>query len=274
MDLETRWVRFPSSGEMIDALFARPLAAQEALPAVVVVQEIWGVDLHVQDLVARFATAGYAAIAPDLYSRGGRPAELEPGRVEAVKAFLDSIPPTSWSDASARSAALAVRPDDERARLGPTLDRLMAPQRPIARWVGDLRATLEWLCEMPETSECRIGIVGFCLGGALAALLATEEPALSAAAVFYGQMPPPERAADVRCPILGLFGGEDARVLATVPPFAQAMAAVGNRFEQHVYPATPHAFFNDTRRSFRVDAARDAWWRVLRFLAETLAPAP
>jgi carboxymethylenebutenolidase len=226
----------------------------------------------VQDLVERFATAGYVAIAPDLYSRGGKPAELAPERVEAVKPFLDTIPPASWWDATARQAALAAQPDDARARLGPTLDGLFTPQRPTARWVGDLRAAVGWLCDAPETRGCRVGSVGFCMGGALSALLAVEEPLLSAAAVFYGQSPPPERAPDVHCPILGLYGGEDARILQTVPPFARAMASAGKPFEQHVYPDTPHAFFNDTRRSFRVDAARDAWWRVLRFLAEALSP--
>lgn len=271
MELETRWVRFPSSGEMMDALVARPRAAMEALPAVVVVQEIWGVDPHVQDLVARFATAGYVAIAPDLYSRGGKPEELAPERLEAAKAFLDVLPPASWFDPAARGAALAARPDEERARLEATLARLVGRERPMARWVGDLRATVAWLRDAPETGGGRIGVVGFCVGGGLAALLATEEPSLSAAAVFYGASPAPERAPDVRCPILGLYGGEDARTLRTVPPFARAMAAAGKPFEQHVYPDTPHAFFNDTRRSFRVDAARDAWWRVLRFLAETLS---
>jgi carboxymethylenebutenolidase len=272
MEVDSRWVRFTSSGEALEAFLARPSAAPGPLPAVIVVQEIWGVDAHVQDLVHRFATAGYVAIAPDLYSRGGRPPELAPERIEEAKALLDGLPPAAWFDPAARAAAVQARPADEAARLGPTLDRLLPAQRPMARWVGDLRAAVAWVREAPEATGRRIGSVGFCMGGTLSALLAVDEPALSAAAVFYGAAPAPDRARDVRCPILGLYGGDDPRTLGTVAPFAQAMAAAGKPFEQVVYPGAPHAFFNDTRRSYRPEPARDAWWRALRFLAEALTP--
>jgi len=111
------------------------------------------------------------------------------------------------------------------------------------------------------------------MGGALAALLAAEEPALSAAVIFYGASPPAERAAAIACPVLGLYGGDDPRITAGVPDFAEAMWRAGRRFEHRVYPATPHAFFNDTRPTYRAEAARDAWARTLAFLAPLLTAA-
>jgi carboxymethylenebutenolidase len=84
-------------------------------------------------------------------------------------------------------------------------------------------------------------------------------------------MPPPaERLGGIACPLLGIYGGEDGRVTGAVPAFADAMSAAGKRFEHHVYPGAPHAFFNDTRPAYRVGAARDAWARTLGFLVAQL----
>ncbi len=272
MDLESGWIEYRSGGEPVRAWRARPAAAQAPLPAVLVIQEIWGVDAHLRDLVRRLAEAGYVALAPELYSRGGKPPELSEERVDAAKRVVDGIPPASWWDPAARDAAVA-RLGSEGPRLAATFGRLLSQDRPIERWLADLRAAVAHLRGAPEVAGRRVGSVGFCLGGALSLQLAASEPSLSAAVVFYGASPPPERAAAIRCPVLGLYGGDDPRVLATVPPFAEAMARSGRSFEQHVYPATPHAFFNDTRRSWRPEAARDAWWHVLGFLAGALAPA-
>jgi carboxymethylenebutenolidase len=71
--------------------------------------------------------------------------------------------------------------------------------------------------------------------------------------------------------VLGFYGADDTRISATVPDLAQAMARAGVAFEHHIYPGAPHAFFNDTRRSYRAGAARDAWARCLTFFAAHLA---
>jgi len=65
----------------------------------------------------------------------------------------------------------------------------------------------------------------------------------------------------------------DERITNAVPAFVAAMRAAGKELEHHVYPAAPHAFFNNTRRSYRPTAARDAWARCLSFFARHLAPA-
>jgi carboxymethylenebutenolidase len=110
------------------------------------------------------------------------------------------------------------------------------------------------------------------MGGLLSALLAAEERRLSASVVYYGAAPSAEKAAAIRCPVLGIYGGDDPRILTTVPQLAEGLRNAGQPFEQLLYPAAPHAFFNDTRSSYRPEAARDAWARTLRFLSERLTP--
>ena len=72
--------------------------------------------------------------------------------------------------------------------------------------------------------------------------------------------------------MLGFYGADDTRITAAVPGFAEAMRRAGVAFEYHIYPDAPHAFFNDTRRSYRADAARDAWARCLMFFATHVGP--
>ena len=259
MKLARQWVQVPSGNATFGAYRVAPEPTGEALPAVVLIQEIWGVDEHIQDLAGRLASAGYLVLAPDLYSLGGRrPAALEPPRVAAVKAFLDTIPPASWWDEAARAAALAA-----------TFAALFARRDP-ANIVVALRDAVSFL-RADAGCTGRVGSVGFCMGGGLSAQLACAEPELAAAVIFYGASPAADDLAGLRCPVLGFYGGEDPRITATVPELAAAMEAAGKSYEWHVYAGAPHAFFNDTRRSYHVGAARNAWARLLGFFAEHLA---
>ncbi len=274
MTVQAEWVQFHSGGAVLPAYMARPARVSRPIPAILVIQEIWGPDEHIQDVASRFGAAGYVALAPDLYARGGRrPSALAADRIEAVKAFLDSMPPAAWSNPSERDAALARSPEPPRRQVGETLGLLFSPNRPLEQYTADLRAAVQYLRGHAASQEQRVGSVGFCMGGALSALLACSEPALSAAVIFYGSAPPPERIAGVRCPILGFYGGDDPRITQGVPTFTEALHAAGKAFESHTYPGAPHAFFNDTRGSYRVDPSRDAWARTLAFFAQHLAAA-
>jgi carboxymethylenebutenolidase len=110
------------------------------------------------------------------------------------------------------------------------------------------------------------------MGGGLSGLLACLDPELSAAAVFYGMPPSEERLQALACPLLGLYGEADRPVTDALPAMVKTITEIGRSFEHHVYPGAPHAFFNDTRPSYRVEAARDAWARLLTFFATYLAP--
>jgi carboxymethylenebutenolidase len=265
MRLDTGWSDFGSGGRTCAAFRARPAATSERLPGVLLIQEIWGVDDHIQDLSGRVATAGYLALAPDLYSLGGRPPALQPSRVAAVKAFLNSLPVGTWWDETARQEALAGLPADQRTGVAESLGALFAP-RDRGALVALLRDAFAALRDDPACTG-RVAAVGWCMGGGLSARLACAEPTLAGAAIFYGESAPAELVSQIACPLIGFYGGDDPRITDTVPAFAETMRAAGRDYEPHVYPGAPHAFFNDTRPSYTVDAARDAWTRLLSFFA-------
>lgn len=274
MELHTSWIHFRSGDQDQPGYLARPAMVHNPLPAVIVIQEIWGVDGHIRDLTERFAAAGYVALAPDLYAEhGARPEALGAERVDAVKAFLDSVPPGAWMNQEERDRALDRLPAKQAAEIRSTLGTLFSPNRDMARYLGHLRAAFTHLRTLPECRGRRVGCSGYCLGGALAAELACSEPELGAAAIYYGSAPAPDRLAGIGCPVAGFYGADDHRITDAVPAFTAAMAAAGKTFTPHVYPDTPHAFFNDTRSSYRPEAARDAWARTLTLFAEHLTPS-
>jgi carboxymethylenebutenolidase len=113
-------------------------------------------------------------------------------------------------------------------------------------------------------------VLGFCVGGALAATLACRDPELGAAVIFYGTAPAAEEIPKIRCPVLGVYGGADQRITGGLPPFVEAMKAAGKRFDHVVYDGVGHAFFNDGRPSYDAGAARDAFARTVAFLQSAL----
>jgi carboxymethylenebutenolidase len=279
MELVREWVSYDAPAGPVFAYLARPRPASGPLPAVLVIQEVWGVDGHIEDVTERLASAGYVALAVDLYSSGGgRPEALSVERVDAAKRFLNTIPSDQWAavlgDEARRAEELAKLPDGEGERVGETLGTLFGGMRDLGRYLAILRAGVSYLWAHPACAGRAIGSVGFCLGGGLSALLACEEPQLAAAAIFYGASPSAEQVASIGCPVRGFYGREDPRIVAGLPDFEAALADAGADFELRVYPDTPHAFFNDTRPSYRQEAARDAWAGTLAFFARALDPVP
>lgn len=268
MKLDAGWVTFTSAGQDFPGYFARPPGATPAMPAIVVIHEAFGVDEHIEDVARRFAAAGYETLAPDLLAAGGtRPEELTRPRVTAAGAFLNANP-ASWSNAAAREEALSRLPPAEQASIAGTLGKLFTPddQRAarLARYTEVLAAAVAHL--RAGAPARKIAALGFCLGGALSGLLASAEPSLSAAVVFYGTVPPTEKLPTIQCPLLGHYADPDPRITPHVPAFAEAMRAKGVPFDVHVYPGARHAFFNDTAGSYSLDASRAAFARTLPFL--------
>ncbi|MCL6593178.1 MAG: dienelactone hydrolase family protein, partial [Alicyclobacillus sp.] len=189
MSLHTEWVRY-GTDQTYTGYLAKPARAEQPLAAVVVIQEIWGVDGHIQDLVRRFAQAGYVAFAPDLYSRNGqRPAPLAAERVEEVKNFLDSVPPGVWHSQEERQAAIAQLPGEQGQRISETFATLFGGLE-YDRHIAQLLATTAWLRETcPHSQGQPVVSVGFCMGGALSVRLACADAALRGAVIFYGQAP-------------------------------------------------------------------------------------
>jgi carboxymethylenebutenolidase len=198
-------------------------------PAVVVIQEWWGLVEHIQDVVDRFAREGFLAVAPDLYHG------------ETTKS-----------------------PDDA----GKMLMELDA-ERAVAEIAGAGR----YLLQRPECTSKKYGVVGFCMGGALAQYAATNDAKNVAAAVsFYGgfkQVSP--KWEDLEAALLLIYGENDRGVPpSTGRELEQKLRKLGKNVEVVIYPGADHAFFNDTRPVHDPAAAADAWRRTLELFRRHL----
>ena len=266
-----REVSVPVEGRALDCYLAFPDAPGPTGPgpAVIVIHEIFGPDAHIRDVCRRFAQLGYVAVAPDLFT-GELHSLLTPENVALAMQAFAQAPPDLRRDPSKMAAFAASQPPERRPILA-AFGKIGQPSVQ-AGFARDLLAVARYVDTLPEVDARRVASVGFCFGGAMSARLATIDPALRAAVVFYGQNPPMEGIPKIRARMLGLYGGEDPGITQTVPAFADAMKAAGKDFEYHVYPGARHAFFNDTRPMYHRESAMDAWDRVTRFLASTLVP--
>ncbi len=228
-------VKVPSLGVDIPAYRALP-AGDGPFPVMLVVQEIFGVHEHIRDVCRRFAKLGYYAIAPELYARQGDP---------------------STADI-------------------PTILKEIVPKVSDAQVMSDLDASVAFAKASGHADVTRLGATGFCWGGRVIWLYAAHNPNLKAGAAFYGLLGGPasptsplkprnplDLAADLKAPVLGLYGGADDNIPpALVEEMKRDLAAAHDPSTIVVYPDTPHGFFADYRPSYRKAAAEDAWGRA------------
>jgi carboxymethylenebutenolidase len=266
-----RKVPVPVDGRSIDCYLAFPDATKDPgrRPAIIVIHEIFGPDAHIRSVARRFAQLGYVALAPDLFT-GELHDLLTPANIALAMQAFAQAPPDLRRDPSKMTAFAAGQPPERRPILA-AFGQIGQPavQTGFAR---DLLGVAEYVRRLPEVDPVRVASVGFCFGGAMSARLATVDPDLRAAVIFYGQNPPTEDIPKIGARMLGLYGGEDPGITQTIPGFSETMKAAGKLFEYHVYPRAKHAFFNDTRPTYQAESAVDAWGRVTRFLAENLSP--
>ncbi len=219
-------------GDSVRAWVVYPERKDKA-PVVIVIHEIYGLSTWIRSVTDQLAAEGFIAIAPDLTSGKGV---------------------TDQSDANLQ----AVGPAVIRALNSDEVQRRVSA---IAAYGMALPAALP-----------RYGVVGFCWGGSTVFTHATVSPDVGAVVVYYGSAPAPATAASVKAPILGLFGENDARVNATIPPIDSALKALGKRFESEIYPGAGHGFLRqqDGQNGANRAAAEKAWPRTVSFFRETL----
>ena len=146
--------------------------------------------------------------------------------------------------------------------------------------IADVNATVSFLRGHSAVDEARLGIVGFCMGGRVAYLMAAVEPAFKAAADYYGgniiapwgQGPAPfDRTGEIHCPLIGLFGEEDGNPSpADMRKIDAELTRLGKAHEFHSYPGANHAFMNRRGNRYHAEADRDSWPRTLAFFAKHL----
>jgi carboxymethylenebutenolidase len=214
----------------------------DAIGAIVVVQEAFGVNPHIEDVTRRCAAAGYRAVAPDFFHRSGAGCIVEYGNFEKVMQYFQDL-----------SSDDAILTD-----VGAAIDHL--------RGQG--------------FSDTRIGIVGFCFGGRVTFLTALHH-ALGAAVGFYGggivtarfpQFPAlAGRIASLQTPWLGLFGDQDGSIpVDDVETLRGELTKAKVDTEIVRYAEAGHGFHCDQRPDYRPDDAADAWKRTLDWFGSHL----
>lgn len=137
----------------------------------------------------------------------------------------------------------------------------------------DLSSAANYLSTLDATTGDKIGVVGFCMGGALALYAATKNSKIAGCVVFYGIHPnvKPDLP-NLHAPVLGLYAERDGFVTPNiVRELESKLKSLGKQIEVKIYPDTDHAFFNDTRPEvYNAEAAADAWPRSISFLRKHL----
>ena len=233
-------VKIPTKDGSMPAYRAMP-AGKTGLATVLVVQEVFGVHEHIKDVVRRLAKQGYLAVAPELYARQG-----DPGK---------------YTDSGALMKEIVSKVAD-------------------AQVMADLDATAAWAAK--NAGGGKLGITGFCWGGRIVLMYAAHNPNVAAAVAWYGptarsyfagDKTPLDVAAQMKAPVLGLYGGADGGIPNdTVKKFGAALKAAGNtRSEMVIFPNMPHAFYADYRPSYRKQAAEDGWKRLTAWFKQHLS---
>lgn len=231
-------VKIPVKDGEIPAYRAAP-ARGENFPIVLVIQEIFGVHEHIQDITRRFAKLGYLAIAPELFIRQG--------------------------DVSKLSSVDQIRP--------------IVAKVPDAQVLSDLDATINWAVKSAKGNADKLAITGFCWGGRIIWLYAAHNPKVKAGVAWYGRLVgdatelqpkyPIDIASKLTVPVLGLYGGKDPSIpLDTVEQMRDRLKSSSSKSEIIVYPDAPHAFFADYRPSYREKEAKEGWKRLLAWFKQ------
>jgi carboxymethylenebutenolidase len=230
-DLAEKMVSYPSEGVTVKAFWIGP-KPKGRYPAIIIVQEWWGLNDHMKDVARRYAHEGYVAIVPDLYSRLGHKVTADPNEAGKLMQALQQA--DGLKDLTATLAYLRTIEGVDAGRIGVTgfcMGGSYALMLPCT--TREIKASAPFYGQVPNP----------------------DTPLKNLAA-----------------PVLYIYGEEDGWITkADVQRLRDALRKYNKSGEIKTYPGAPHAFFNDTRKDvYRPAAAEDAWKRVLAFFRQHL----
>jgi carboxymethylenebutenolidase len=233
MGAPSQMIEIPAEGGTMPCFLATA-PREERAPAVIVIQEAFGLNGHIKEMAGRMAAEGYVTLAPDLFWRGGK------GRV----AGYDELP---------KAIGLMQSLKDEDI-------------------VADVKSAIAYLEGRPDVRADRVGIMGYCMGGRVSFLAACELPdKIKAAAPFYGGGIPIDKTPKLRAPILLFFGGKDSFIpLDFVEQLRGELKRHAKDAEIVVYPDAEHGFVCYERGSYSAQPATDSWVKVRAFFGKHL----
>lgn len=234
----------PRHGELVDVTLADGTAMRTWISypersgkagVVVVIHEIFGLSDWIRALADQLAKEGFIAVVPDLVSGlgpGGGGTDSAASRDDVVK-LVRSLTPAMSKERLATAAA--------------------------------------WAAKLPAASG-RVATVGFCWGGSRSFESAAEIPGLRGAVVYYGSSPDSATLLRVAAPVLGLYGGDDARVNATIEPAEKALKKLKRSYEVHRFEGAGHGFLRQQtgRDGANLRATQQAWPKTVAFLKKRL----
>lgn len=234
MELETEWKTVRVSGQEDMRIYvAKPFEKTKSVPAVIVLQEAFGVNGHIRNVTERIARLGYIAVAPELFHRTAPGFEGSYGDIEKVRGHIQAV----------------------------TDENLAA----------DLRVTYEMLMNDPQLDKLKVAAVGYCMGGK-AAFLANAIMPLSCAVSYYGggiadRLLPQAR--EQHGPIMLFWGGKDGHVGPKQHyAVAEALRQADKNFVDVEFASADHGFFCDERKSYDPTAAEASWALMTTFLRQ------
>jgi carboxymethylenebutenolidase len=236
--LDAGEAKIPTSDGELPAYYARP-AKGTHFPIVIVNEEIFGVHEHIKDICRRLAKVGYLAVATEYYARIG-----DLSKMTDISTIMNDV----------------------------------IYKAPDAQYLSDADSTITWAGKN-KGDLAHVGVTGFCRGGRQTWLIAENNKRLKAAVAWYRPVLDPtsdiqpktatDGADQLKCPLLGLYGGQDPSIKVDDVQAAAAKARAAHKIvEIVVYPDAPHGFNADYRPSYRKADAQDGWKRMLAWFAK------
>ncbi len=227
------WIKVKSGSREVQCFVVYPEVKDKAT-AIVMIHEIFGLSDWAREMADELAAEGYIVVAPDLLSGAG----LNGGGSDA------------FTNQSAVTKAVSLLPPEQVS--------------------ADLTAAADYAAKIPAANG-KVVVAGFCWGGGQSFRFATSNKDVKAAFVFYGPPPNADETAKINCPVYGFYGGNDARITATVPKAAEQMRAAGKSYEPVIYDGAGHGFMrageapdaSDANKKTR-DTAFKRWLDLLK----------